>query len=281
MKVLITGVNGQLGWEVARRLTQLKVEHLGVDVDTLDITDADAVVSCVCDYHPDVIVHCAAYTDVDKAETEPEVCCRVNGMGTLNMVRAALRINAKLLYVSTDYVFDGSGDAPYPVDAARRPLNIYGQSKLQGEEVIQSLMTRYFIVRSSWIYGVHGENYMKTTLLQAGDHREPAYAADQVGAPTYAPDLARLICEMIRTNRYGVYHAAAEGVTSRADAAQYLLTLAGKRSRVKAAPTVNYPGKAHRPLNSRLSMASLDAAGFSRLPDWKNSLANYLNELNA
>lgn len=281
MKVLVTGVNGQLGWEVVKRLKLLKVDVVGVDMDDFDMTNADAVMAYVCSCRPDAIVHCAAYTNVEKAETEPEVCCRVNGMGTLNLVRAALRVDAKLLYVSTDYVFSGENDLPYEADALRRPLNIYGQSKLQGEEAVQSLMTRSFILRTSWIYGAHGENYVKTALAMAGDRREQVYATDQIGAPTYAPDLARLICDMIRTNKFGVYHAANEGCCSRAEAAQTALALAGRRARIRAAATQHVPGAARRPLNSCLSMTSLDEAGFPRLPDWKNAMARFMDEIRA
>lgn len=281
MKVLVTGVNGQLGWEVVKQLRAMKADVRGVDMDDFDMTDDEAVMSYVCAYRPEAIIHCAAYTSVDKAETEPEVCCRVNGMGTLNLVRAALRVDAKLLYVSTDYVFSGEGDMPYEVNALRRPLNIYGQSKLQGEETVQSLMTRFFIVRTSWVYGLHGENYIKTALAQVSDRREMLVAADQIGAPTYAPDLARLICDMIRTNRFGVYHAANEGFCSRAEVVQTAVSFSGRRTRIRPVPTVFVPGTAHRPLNSRLSMSSLDEAGFNRLPDWKNALVRYLDELRA
>lgn len=279
MKVLVTGVNGQLGWEVAKHLRSLQHEVIGADMEDFDLANADAVMAFVVAHKPEVIVHCGAYTSVDQAETEPEVCCRVNGMGTLNLVRAALRVDATLAYISTDYVFNGTGEEPYETNAPRRPLNIYGQSKMQGEEAVQSLMSRFFIIRTSWLYGAHGANYIQAALNHAGERRELTVASDQIGAPTYAPDLAKLIGDMIRTNRYGVYHAANAGYCSRADAAQTALSFAGRRAKLRPAPTEQVPGKAHRPLNSRLSMTSLDEAGFARLPDWKSGLIRYLDEL--
>lgn len=279
MKVLVTGAKGQLGWEVVRRLQTLRVPCVGVDAEDFDLTDPEAVVAYVTAQHPDAIIHCAGYTNVERAETEPEVCCRVNGMGTLNLVRAALQIGAKLLYVSTDYVFHGEGSEPYEVDAPRRPLSIYGQSMLQGEEAVQSLMSRYFIVRSSWIFGAHAENYISVLLRTANDRREISVAGDQIGAPTYAPDLARLICDMIRTNRFGVYHAANEGEASRADVAQTVMAMSGRRARIREVATVYSRAAARRPRNSRLSMAALDQAGFARLPDWRNAILRYLDEV--
>lgn len=279
MKVLVTGASGQLGWEVVKHLRILKIECRGVDSNDFDLTDANAVVEYVSAYAPDAIIHCAAYTAVDKAETEPEVCCRVNGMGTVNLVRAAKHVNAKLLYVSTDYVFSGEGDAPHEVNEHRRPLNIYGQSKFQGEEAVQSLMTRYFIVRTSWVFGMHGEGFAGSILRLSGEKREISVVSDQIGSPAYAPDLARLLCEMIRTNRYGVYHATCEGECSRAELAQAIIAAAGRRCRVRLVSTADITGGARRPLNSRLSMRSLDQAGFARLPDWRSAVTRYVEEV--
>lgn len=279
MKVLVTGAKGQLGIDVMKRLRTMRIEALGVDAEDFDLTDEEAVMQAVCNARPDAIIHCAAYTAVDKAEREPEVCCRVNGIGTLNLVRAALRVDAKLLYVSTDYVFDGNGDAAFEADDRKQPQNIYGLSKLQGEEAVRSLMTRFFIVRTSWVFGANGGNFVKTMLRLGNEKREIGVVSDQIGSPTYTPDLARLLCDMIRTNRFGIYHATNEGYCSWADLAQAVMIRAGRRCRVKPVTTAEYGSPTRRPLNSRLSKTSLDQAGFERLPDWQNALARCLNEL--
>lgn len=279
MKVLVTGAKGQLGIDVMKRLRTMRIEALGVDAEDFDLTDEEAVMQAVCNARPDAIIHCAAYTAVDKAEREPEMCCRVNGRGTLNLVRAALRVDAKLLYVSTDYVFDGAGENAFETDDRKQPQNIYGLSKLQGEEAVRSLMTRFFIVRTSWVFGVNGGNFVKTMLRLGNEKREIGVVNDQIGSPTYTPDLARLLCDMIRTNRFGVYHATNEGYCSWAELAQAVMIRAGRRCRVKPVTTAEYGSPTRRPLNSRLSKNSLDQAGFERLPDWQNALARCLNEL--
>lgn len=281
MRILVTGAKGQLGIDVLKRLRSMKVDCRGVDAEDFDLTDENAVMQAVCAYHPDAIIHCAAYTAVDRAETEPQVCCQVNGMGTLNLVRAALRVDAKLLYVSTDYVFHGNGSEPFETTDRKQPLNIYGLSKLQGEEAVLSLMTRCFVVRTSWVFGANGGNFVKTMLRLGSEKREVSVVSDQIGSPTYTVDLAKLICDMIRTNRFGVYHATNEGYCSWADFAQEIMLLAGKKCRVKPVTTAAYASPTHRPLNSRLSKSSLDQAGFDRLPDWENALARCIAEMNA
>ena len=280
MKILVTGAKGQLGIDVMKRLRSMKADCRGVDAEDFDLTDEQAVMQAVCAYRPDAIIHCAAYTAVDRAETEPQVCCQVNGMGTLNLVRAALRIDAKLLYVSTDYVFHGNGDTPFETTDRKQPLNIYGLSKLQGEEAVLSLMTRCFVVRTSWVFGANGGNFVKTMLRLGSEKREISVVNDQIGSPTYTVDLAKLICDMIRTNRFGVYHASNEGYCSWADFAQEIMLLAGKKCRVKPVSTAAYGSPTHRPLNSRLSKLSLDQSGFERLPDWTNALARCIAEIN-
>lgn len=193
MKILVTGVGGQLGYDVCRRLTQLGIEHKGVDVQDFDLTNADAVMDAVRAYAPDAIIHCAAYTNVEKAESMPEVCADVNGMGTLNMVRAALAVQAKLMYISTDYVFEGTGDQAYEVNDPIAPQSVYGLTKAQGEEAVLSLMQRYFIVRISWVFGENGHNFVRTMLRLGAEKKEITVVDDQIGSPTYTADLAVLL----------------------------------------------------------------------------------------
>ena len=279
MKVLVTGVKGQLGFDVMKRLAALNIEARGVDYTDCDLTDGPSVMALVRGESPDAIIHCAAYTAVDRAETEPEQCAAVNGMGTLNLVRAALAVDAKLLYVSTDYVFSGEGDTPVDISAPYQPRNVYGLTKAQGEEAVRSLMNRSFIVRTSWVFGAHGDNFVKTMLRLGADHSEVSVVGDQIGSPTYTVDLARLLCDMVQTNRYGIYHATNEGYCSWASFAAEIMRQAGLRCTVRAIPTSEYPTLARRPANSRLSKASLDQAGFARLPQWEDALSRYLAEI--
>ena len=279
MKVLVTGVKGQLGYDVMKRLAALNMEARGVDYTDCDLTDGPSVMALVRGESPDAIIHCAAYTAVDRAETEPEQCAAVNGMGTLNLVRAALAVDAKLLYVSTDYVFSGEGDTPVDISAPYQPRNVYGLTKAQGEEAVRSLMNRSFIVRTSWVFGAHGDNFVKTMLRLGADHSEVSVVGDQIGSPTYTVDLARLLCDMVQTNRYGIYHATNEGYCSWASFAAEIMRQAGLRCTVRAIPTSEYPTLARRPANSRLSKVSLDQAGFARLPQWEDALSRYLAEI--
>lgn len=279
MKVLVTGVGGQLGWDVVNRLRALRIDCLGVDREDFDLTDLPAVLACVKEYQPDAIIHCAAYTNVDRAETEPEVCASVNGMGTLNMARAALAVNAKLLYVSTDYVFSGTGETPFETNEPYGAQNVYGLTKQQGEEAIRSLMTRYFIVRTSWVFGVHGNNFVRAILRRAASGQPLRVVADQIGSPTYSEDLATLLCDMILTDRYGVYHATNEGFCSWADFAKEIVRLSGLSAQVTPVTTAEYGAVARRPANSRLSKRSLVENGFARLPSWENALERYMEIL--
>lgn len=279
MKVLVTGIAGQLGYDVMKRLVDMNIEAKGVDYQDFDLTDAEAVMDAVRSYAPDAIIHCAAYTAVDRAEQEPEKCAAVNGMGTLNLVRAALAVDAKLLYVSTDYVFNGKGDEPFEVNSPYGARNVYGLTKAQGEEAIRSLMTRYFIVRTAWVFGLNGHNFVKTMLRLGAERSEVSVVADQFGSPTYTPDLARLLCDMIVTNKFGVYHATNEGFCSWAEFAAEIMRQGERKCRVNPVTTSQYPTPAKRPANSRLSKACLDAAGFNRLPPWQGALARYLQEL--
>ena len=279
MKVLVTGVNGQLGWEVVRLLEKRGVACKGVDVQDFDLTDGPAVKACVQEYAPDVIVHCAAYTAVDRAESEPEVCAAVNGDGTMNMVRAALSVGAKMVYISTDYVFSGEGEEPWKEDAPYDPRNVYGLSKAQGEIAVRSLMKRYFLLRTSWVYGIHGNNFVRTMLRLGSERPEIRVVDDQVGSPTYAADLARVICDLIPTEKYGIYHVANEGYMSWAKFARLIMMGQRMNCRIVPVSTAEYPTPARRPLNSRLDMLKLRDAGIAPMPPVEDALARYLREL--
>lgn len=281
MKVLVTGVTGQLGYDVARELEKRHIEYKGTGSREMDISDTAAVERVIKDYHPDAIIHCAAYTAVDKAEDDYGRAMDVNAKGTLAIAKAAKEIDAKMLYVSTDYVFNGQGTEPFTVDAATAPLNVYGLTKLFGEEAVQMELSKYFIVRISWVFGKNGNNFIKTMLRLGQTHEELTVVSDQWGSPTYTADLAPLLCDMINTDAYGTYHATNEGITNWAEFAAYIMEQAHLSCKVRPIPSSDYPTKAVRPLNSRLDKSSLDKAGFRRLPDWKDALKRYLEELGA
>ena len=279
MKVLVTGYAGQLGYDVIRLLEARGIPCRGVDYTDFDLTDGDAVMRYVLDYAPDTIVHCAAYTNVDKAESEPEKCAAVNGMGTVNIVRAALRAEAKLVFISTDYVFPGTGDRPWETDDAYGPQNVYGMTKVQGEDAVRSLMTRYFILRTSWVFGINGKNFVRTMLRLGGEHKELRVVGDQIGSPTYTADLARVICDMIGTEKYGIYHVRNEGFVSWADFARMIMARGHLDCRIVPVTTEEYGAPAKRPKNSRLSARSLAEAGFAPMPSVEDALERFVREL--
>ncbi len=279
MKVLVTGASGQLGYDVCKVLQARGVEHRGVDIQDFDITDAAATQDYITEYHPDAVIHCSAWTAVDKAEDEMEKVRAVNAGGPRNIALVCREIGAKMLYISTDYVFPGTGEQFYEPDDPTGPLGVYGKTKLEGEQEVQELLDRYFIVRISWVFGLNGNNFVKTMLRLAETKTEVSVVCDQIGSPTYTADLAPLLCDMIVTDKYGIYHATNEGVCSWAEFAQEIFCLAGKDAKVNAIPTSEYPTRAVRPLNSRMSKDKLERMGFSRLPTWQDALARYLEEL--
>lgn len=279
MKILVTGVSGQLGYDVERELERRGIEHLGTSSKELDITDWEAAERLIETYRPDAVIHCAAYTKVDLAEDEPERCWAVNTDGTRNVAAACRKTGAKLLYISTDYVFPGTGERSYETGDPTGPVNTYGRSKLAGELAVQSLLEKYFIVRISWVFGKNGNNFVKTMLRLAETRAELSVVCDQIGSPTYTADLAPLLCDIVQTERYGVYHATNEGTCAWSEFAEAIFALADKRVAVHPIPTSAYPTKAARPLNSRLSKERLHSNGFQALPEWKDALARYLKEI--
>lgn len=279
MRILVTGASGQLGYDVERELERRGIEHLGTSSRELDITDRAAVEHLMQSYRPDAVVHCAAYTKVDLAEDEPERCWAVNADGTRNLAAACRKTGAKLLYISTDYVFPGTGERSYETGDPTGPVNTYGRSKLAGELAVQSLLEKYFIVRISWVFGKNGNNFVKTMLRLAETKAELSVVCDQIGSPTYTADLAPLLCDMVQTERYGVYHATNEGTCAWSEFAEAIFELAGRQVVVHPIPTSAYPTRAARPLNSRMSKECLHSNGFQELPEWKNALARYLKEI--
>ena len=276
MKVLVTGASGQLGYVVCLELERRAIPFCAPTSQEMDITDREAVLRCMEDTRPDAVIHCAAYTKVDLAEDEPEKCWAVNADGTRNIAEACRKLGSSMLYISTDYVFPGDGDRFYEPTDPVGPTNVYGRSKLAGELAVQSLLDKYFIVRISWVFGKNGNNFVKTMLRLAETRTELNVVCDQIGSPTYTADLAPLLCDMIQTDQYGIYHATNEGVCSWAEFAQEVFRFSGKDVAVHLISSSAYPAKAKRPLNSRLSKQCLQNSGFCRLPSWQNALKHYL-----
>ncbi|WP_066714617.1 dTDP-4-dehydrorhamnose reductase [Clostridium sp. Marseille-P299] len=279
MKVLVTGVKGQLGYDVIKSLNSRNIENIGAGREEFDITDLEKTREFIVNSKADVVIHCAAYTAVDRAEDEQELCEKVNVIGTKNIATVCKEIDAKMVYISTDYVFPGTGEAFYEVDDATGPLSVYGKTKLQGEELVKSILDKYFIARVTWIFGVNGSNFVKT-MLRLGKERDVInVVADQYGSPSYTADIAPLLCDMIMTEKYGTYHVTNEGICSWAEFTEEIFRLAGYDTKVNHITTEEYPTKAARPKNSRLSKEKLVENGFYKLPDWKDALARYLEEL--
>ena len=278
MKVLVTGANGQLGYDVVKELQKQNIECYGATRKDFDIVDFEATENFIINYMPDVVIHCAAYTAVDKAEDEQGLCYLVNASATENIADICKKINSKMLYISTDYVFDGTKDGFYEVDDKPNPINVYGKTKLFGEQAVQKILDKYFIVRISWVFGEHGNNFVKTMLRLGRKHKEINVVADQYGSPTYTADLAPLLVEIIQTDKYGIYHATNEGVCTWAEFAEEIYKIAGMDVKVNYITTAEYPTRAKRPMNSRLSKNSLVINGFYVLKNWQNALKNYLQK---
>ena len=301
MKIFVTGVAGQLGHDVMNELAARGHEGVGSDLlpqyagiadgsavtrapyVPLDITDGEAVSRVLSEVKPDAVIHCAAWTAVDLAEDEDkrDKVRAINADGTRHIAQACKALGCKLMYISTDYVFDGQGETPWQPDCTDyAPLNVYGQTKLEGELAVRELVERFFIVRIAWVFGLSGKNFIRTMLRLGETHDSLRVVCDQIGTPTYTLDLARLLVDMIETDKYGVYHATNEGgYISWADFAAEIFRQAGMNTRVVPVTTVEYGlSKAARPFNSRLDKTKLVESGFAPLPDWRDALARYLRE---
>ena len=285
IKILVTGVKGQLGYDCVRELIERGYTNVkGIDIDDLDLTKEDDVKKYINEYKPDVVMHNAAWTAVDKAEEMPDKVYEVNALAPKYIAEACKEVNAKMVYISTDYVFNGLGDKPFNVDDPKEGLSIYGKTKAQGEDFVTSTIDKYFIVRISWVFGKNGNNFVKTMLKLANMGKtELNVVCDQIGSVTYTYDLSKLLCDMIETDKYGIYHATNEGYISWAEFAEEIFKQANKQVKVNYVTTEEYlkmvPQQAKRPLNSRMSKESLDKAGFKRLPNWKDALSRYLKEI--
>ena len=280
MRVFVTGVKGQLGYDVMNELEKRGLTGIGVDIDEMDITDAAACRKVISEAKPDAVIHCAAYTAVDAAEDNVDLCRRVNADGTRNIAEVCHDLDIKMMYISTDYVFDGQGTRPWEPDDERHPLNVYGQTKYEGELAVEELVKKFFTVRIAWVFGVNGKNFIKT-MLRLGKEREAVSVVDdQVGSPTYTYDLARLLVDMIQTDKYGRYHATNEGLCSWYEFACEIFKKAGM-DQVSVTPVTSeqFPAKAKRPSNSRMSKEKLTEAGFEHLPSWQDALERYLRTI--
>lgn len=294
MKVFVTGVAGQLGHDVMQELKKQELEAVGSDLASsnnssfpyisMDITETDQVRKTILTIKPDAVIHCAAWTAVDAAEEEDNKAkvFRINSDGTENIAKVCKELNCKLMYISTDYVFNGEGSKPWSPDSKDcKPLNVYGESKLKGEQAVSANLSKYFIVRISWGFGTNGKNFIKTMLELAKNHDTLKVISDQIGTPTYTFDLARLLIDMIITDKYGYYHATNEGgYISWYEFARAIFTQAGLSTKVIPITTEEYGlSKAKRPLNSRLDKEKLTKMGFERLPSWQDALMRYLKIL--
>lgn len=294
MKFFVTGVNGQLGYDVVLELAGRNYQAIGSDIAesteadfayvSLDITDKSAIEKVLTEIKPDVIIHCAAWTAVDAAEDEENQSkvYAVNAQGTRNIAEVCKKIDARMIYISTDYVFNGQGTEPWQPDCKEyAPLNIYGKSKLEGELAVSELLEKFYIVRIAWVFGKNGNNFIKTMLRVGQNHDEVRVVNDQIGTPTYTPDLAVLLADMAETDKYGWYHATNEGgYISWYDFTCEIYRQAGMKTRVIPVTTEEYGlSKASRPFNSRLDKSKLVENGFTPLPAWQDALARYLKEI--
>ena len=279
MNILVTGASGQLGHDLVIELTGRGHAVTGVSSKELNLLDPNAVRRCLTALCPDAVIHCAGYTAVDLAEDEAEKCFAVNARGTEALAAACAAVNAKHLFISTDYVFSGNGERPWEPDDPPKPLNTYGLSKYLGEEAVRRHVQEHFIVRISWLFGVNGSNFVKTMLRLGAERDQLTVVDDQIGSPTYTKDLSVLLSDMIITDKYGTYHASNEGFCSWYDFACAIMREAGLPCRVLPVSSDQYASRAKRPANSRMSKDKLEANGFHRLPPWQDALCRFLAEL--
>ncbi len=301
MKIFVTGVAGQLGHDVMNELDARGFAAVGTDLApayagladgtavtrlpyiSLDITDKAAVEKAICELAPDAVVHCAAWTAVDKAEECPDICRKVNAEGTRNIAEACKKLDIPMMYFSTDYVFNGNGTRPWEPDDAYEPLGVYGATKAEGEVAVKENLSKFFILRIAWVFGRNGKNFIRTMLRLAKTHDHLTVVSDQIGTPTYTYDLARLVVDMITTDRYGIYHVTNEGpYLSWYEFAKAIFEEAGVTN-VTVSPVTSeeYGAKAKRPYNSRMDRSKLVREGFTPLPEWQDALHRYVEILKA
>lgn len=279
MKYLITGGTGQLGYDIIKELiSRGELNYLAPTTKEMNITNKDEVEKVILGYKPDIIFHCAAYTAVDKAEEDKENCYNINVNGTKNIVSVAEKINAKVVYISTDYVFDGTKEGIYEIDDKTNPINYYGYTKLMGEEEVKKLKD-YLIVRISWVFGINGKNFVKTMLNLADTKDEISVVSDQIGSPTYTKDLSKLLLDMIENNKKGLFFATNEDFCSWYEFAEYIFKINNINIKLNKILTKDYKTLAKRPLNSKLSKNKLDEEGLTRLPSWQDAASRFCKVL--
>lgn len=283
MRILVTGAKGQLGSDLLKEFSKRNIDVVGIDIDELDITDAGATREVIGKINftnkLDAIIHCAAYTAVDNAEDNEALVTEINAGGTKNIATVAKDLDLAMMYISTDYVFNGEGERPWEPDDYRQPLNVYGMGKYKGELYVEELLKKYFIVRISWVFGLNGNNFIKTMLRLGKERGAVSVVNDQIGSPTYTPDLSRLLVDMILTDKYGRYHATNEGLCSWYEFALEIFKQAGLNVNVTPVGSDAFPVKAKRPHNSRMDKSKLLENGFKPLPVWQDALRRYLQEL--
>ncbi|MEK5490579.1 dTDP-4-dehydrorhamnose reductase [Paenibacillus sp. FSL R7-0297] len=279
MRVLVTGSNGQLGHDVLICLSSQNIDCLGVDRVDFDLTDLKLTAQFIQEYKPDVMIHCAAFTNVDLAESEIEKCYALNVEATTNIAIQCKKVGSKLVYISTDYIFSGESLEPYETDSGAEPLSVYGKTKLLGEESIRNNILEHFVVRTSWSFGTNGSNFVNTMLRLGREKESIDVVCDQVGSPTYTIDLAKSIVEMIGTTNYGTYHVTNEGYCSWAEFAVEIFKQSGLKTKVNFITSDKFPSVVKRPKNSILSKKSLYEGRFQPLPEWKDALKRYLIEI--
>ena len=274
--ILVTGSTGQLGSDVVKELLKRGYSTLSPNRSEFNLCSEDSIRNYILNSNCEAIVHCAAYTQVDKAEDEKDLCIKINATATKHIVKCAKILDIPMIYISTDYVFDGTKDGEYTENDETNPINIYGESKLAGEKYVQEILDKYYIVRTSWVFNINGKNFIETMLRLSKTNNQLSIVNDQIGSPTYTRDLSRLLVDMLETNKYGLYHATNEGYCSWYEFANTIFKLANINIDIKEINSNEYASRAKRPLNSKLSKDKLIEYGFKPLPHWKDALKDYL-----
>lgn len=274
--ILVTGSTGQLGSDVVKELLKRGYSTLSPNRSELNLCSEDNIRNYILNSNCEAIVHCAAYTQVDKAEDEKDLCIKINATATKHIVKCAKILDIPMIYISTDYVFDGTKDGKYTENDETNPINIYGESKLAGEKYVQEILDKYYIVRTSWVFNINGKNFIETMLRLSKTNNQLSIVNDQIGSPTYTKDLSRLLVDMLETSKYGLYHATNEGYCSWYEFANTIFKLANINIDIKAINSNEYASRAKRPMNSKLSKDKLIEYGFKPLPHWEDALKDYL-----
>ena len=274
--ILVTGSTGQLGSDVVKELLKRGYSTLSPNRSELNLCSEDNIRNYILNSNCEAIVHCAAYTQVDKAEDEKDLCIKINATATKHIVKCAKILDIPMIYISTDYVFDGTKDGEYTENDETNPINIYGESKLAGEKYVQEILDKYYIVRTSWVFNINGKNFIETMLRLSKANNQLSIVNDQIGSPTYTKDLSRLLVDMLETSKYGLYHATNEGYCSWYEFANTIFKLANVNIDIKAINSNEYASRAKRPMNSKLSKDKLIEYGFKPLPHWEDALKDYL-----